>query len=48
MNGADAMALVEILDALPPEARKELLARYCHGCGEIQPETGHCHCEDDE
>lgn len=33
---ADAMALVELLDALNNEARVALLSRYCQGCGEIQ------------
>lgn len=35
---ADALALVELLDALPPAARVEILRRYCQDCGEIVDE----------
>jgi len=38
---ADAMALVELLDALAPAARYQLLARYCHTCGEIVDDGKH-------
>lgn len=48
MTPADALALIQILDALPPAARRELLARYCADCGEIKPERGGCTCRRDE
>lgn len=45
---SDALALVELLDALPPAARLELFARYCPNCGWILEESGPCRCRNDE
>ncbi len=45
---SDALALVELLDALPPAARLELFSRYCRGCGKIEDEDHPCQCWNDE
>lgn len=45
----DDSQLREALDALEQEVRRDLIRRYCHHCGDIQPEDWRiCQCSNDE
>lgn len=51
-NGFSEETVRKMLEEMTLDARVEyfysLAGRYCFGCGNKQPKTGSCHCQNDE